>query len=221
MLSENIYYAPASGQVKKAVIMLHGYGSDGNDLISMAPQMALPDTIFYAPNAPNAMPQTAGYKWFDLMDEAANTVYEQSSYVEKLMQNAKVALPDVLDFISHIAQKHQLELNQIFIMGFSQGGLLALMSALIMPQKLAGAIGASAVPLMINSALSLSEVKSKPDVLLTHGTDDDVVPFIGMQETLNTLKNIGCNVQTHIVDGMGHGIDMSSERAMQSFIAAR
>lgn len=221
MLSENIYYAPASGQVKKAVIMLHGYGSDGNDLISMAPQMALPDTIFYAPNAPYAMPQTAGYKWFDLMDEAANTVYDQSSYVEKLMQNAKVALPDVFDFISHIAQKHQLELNQVFVMGFSQGGLLALMSALIMPQKLAGAIGASSVPLMINSALSLSEVKSKPDVLLTHGTDDDVVPFIGMQETLNTLKNIGCNVQTHIVDGMGHGIDMSSERAMQSFIAAR
>ena len=154
------------------------------------------------------------------MDEAANTVYEQSSYVEKLMQNAKATLPDVLDFIQHIAQKHQLELNRIFIMGFSQGGLLALMSALIMPQKLAGAIGASAVPLMINSALSLSEVKSKPDVLLTHGTDDDVVPFIGMQETLNTLKNIGCNVQTHIVDGMGHGIDQSSERAMQSFIAA-
>ena len=71
---------------------------------------------------------------------------------------------------------------------------------------------------MINNALPLEKIKVKPSVLLTHGTDDDVVPFMAMQLTQNTLKNIGSTVETHVVPGMGHNIDQSCIMAMINFI---
>ncbi len=221
MLSDTIFYAPADGQsIQKAVIMLHGYGADGNDLISMAPYMAkdLPNTVFYAPNAPTQ--QGAGYKWFNIDELAADTVFEHFDYLQRLMERAKPVLPSIFDFIQKVANKYNLKPEQVVLMGFSQGGLLALMSGLLYAPSLGGIIGCSAVPLTINDSLSLNDVKSKPPVLLTHGTDDDVVPFIGMQISQSTLKNIGCQVQTHTVDGMGHNIDASSMDAMIKFIAS-
>ena len=112
----------------------------------------------------------------------------------------------------------QLKREQVVLMGFSQGGLIALMCGLLFAQQLAGVIGCSAVPVMMNENLLPKDIKSKPPVLLTHGTDDDVVPFAAMQMTQNTLKNIGSMVQTHVVPGMGHNIDTSCVMAMINFI---
>lgn len=219
MLSDSIFYtSPDATDVQKAVIMLHGYSSNGYDLIGLAPYLAKShlNTIFYAPNAP--VETEVGYKWFDLDEYAADTVYERFDYLNVLMKRAKPVLPNIFDFIQFIAQKHKLASNQITLMGFSQGGLLALMSGLLYKNKLSGVIGCSSVPVAINEALTLDEVKNTPAVLLTHGSDDDVVPYIGMQITQNTLKNIGCDVQTHVVYGMGHEIDESSIEKINEFL---
>ena len=219
MLSDSIFYTPSKmTDIQRAVIMLHGYGSNGNDLISIAPHMAkfLPNTAFYAPDAPfNAFD---GYKWFDLDDYVAATIYEQFDYLKILMKRAKPVLPTIFDFIDYIAQKHKLDANQITLMGFSQGGLVALMSGLLYKDKLSGIVGCSSIPVSINEALDLNEVKNKPNVLLTHGADDDIVPNIAMQISQNTLKNIGCDVQTHVVFGMGHEIDNSCVDKITDFI---
>ena len=219
MLSDSIFYKPAEAKnIQKAIIMLHGYGSSGNDMISMAPYMAkgLPDTIFYAPNAPNEIMD--GYKWFDLDEFAASSVYEQFDYLERLMKRARPVLPMIFDLIRAVSQKNKLNADEIFLMGFSQGGLMALMTGLLYKDKLAGIIGNSAVPIAINSTLTLEEVKNKPPVLLTHGYADDVVPYMGMQVSQNTLKNIGCKVETHSVNGMGHGIDETSIDKVIQFV---
>ena len=219
MLSDSISYTSSNqDDIQRAVIMFHGYGSDGKDLISLAPSMAkkVPNAVFYSPNAPIEMEY--GYKWFDLDEFAAVTVFEQFDYLEKLMERARPLLPTIFDFIQQIEQKHNLKSNQVTLMGFSQGGLLALMSGLLYKDCLSGVIGASAVPITINKAMSLDEVKNKPPVLLTHGRADDVVPFVGMQISQNTLKNIGCAVQTHAVDGMGHQIDDGCMNSIVSFI---
>ena len=86
MLSDTIFYAPDSGQVRQAMIMFHGYGSNGDDLISFAPNLAekMPDTIFYSPNAPDVL-TADGYKWYDIDEMASPSVYERFDYVEKLM----------------------------------------------------------------------------------------------------------------------------------------
>ena len=219
MLSDTIFYAPKqTTDIQNAVIMFHGYGSRGNDLISLAPYMAktLSNTVFYAPNAPFEF--ESGYKWFDLDEYAAATIYEQFDYLQKLMNKAKTVLSTTAEFIKFVMQKHNLQSNQISLMGFSQGGLMALMSGILHRECLSGVIGCSAIPIAINNALSLNEIKSKPAILLTHGTADDIVPFIGVQVSQNTLKNIGCTVQTHIVPGMGHEIDDSCIDTMTKFI---
>ncbi|MBP5534272.1 MAG: hypothetical protein J6Y03_02050 [Alphaproteobacteria bacterium] len=220
MLSDSIFYIPPKTEnIQKAIIMLHGYSSNGNDLISMAPYMAksLPNTVFYAPNAPLEVQEDV-YKWFDLEDYIFGTIYERFDYLNTLMERAKPILPMVFNFIQFIAQKHKLNSNKIALMGFSQGGLMALMSGLLYEDNLLGIIGSSAIPVAINDVLKINEIKNKPNVLLTHGTADDVVPYLGMQINQNTLKDIGCEVQTHVVSGMGHEIDNSCVNKMIEFI---
>ena len=220
MLSDTIFYAPTSGQVKQAMIMFHGYGSNGEDLISLAPEMEtkIPDTIFYSPNAPDVL-TADGYKWYDIDELASGDVYEHFEYIQKLMASAKEAASGATDFMRYIEYKHSLSQNDIILMGFSQGALMALIMGLTCAPAVKGIIACSSIPLTINESLSLDDVKSTPPVLLTHGTADDVVPYVGMQITENTLKNIGCKTTTHIVKGMGHAIDFSCEKAMIDFVS--
>ena len=110
MLSDSISYTSSNqDDIQRAVIMFHGYGSDGKDLISLAPSMAkkVPNAVFYSPNAPIEMEY--GYKWFDLDEFAAVTVFEQFDYLEKLMERARPLLPTIFDFIQQIEQKHNLK----------------------------------------------------------------------------------------------------------------
>ena len=221
MLSDSIcYIPPQKDNIQKAVIMLHGFGSNGYDLISMAPFISkdLPNTVFYSPDANIPMPETGGFRWFDLEENASTDFFTHFDYVQTLMERAKKSVPLVNEFINHICQKHSLDAEQIILMGFSQGGLMALMAGLTNPGKLGGIIACSAIPVMINNALELNDIKNKPNVLLTHGTDDDIVPFIGMQISLNTLSNIDCAIQSHTVPGMGHSIDESCIEKIISFI---
>lgn len=219
MLSDTIFYAPDSGQIHTAVLMLHGYGSNGDDLIGLAPALskALPDTIFYAPNAPDVL-TADGYKWYDLDEMAAESIYEHFDYLEKLTQRAKAAVSGVVDFMRYIEYKHSIRQEDVILMGFSQGGLLALMMGLSSLPSVKGMIACSAIPLCLNKFFTPSDVLSHPPVLLTHGTADDVVPFVGMEMTKNTLSNVGCVVQMHSVKGMGHSIDLSCEQAIIDFI---
>ena len=213
-------FFPRSSDVpfKSAVIMLHGYGSDGNDLLSMAPFLSesLKDTLFYAPDGPKKADD--GFKWFDLDMEEAPTVMERFMYIERLMQKAQKVVPNVQDFISDIQEKYKIPADKIVLLGFSQGGLLALMSGLTFNQKIAGIVACSSVPLAINAAMPIEKVISKPPVLLTHGLADDMVPFVGEQVTENTLKNIDVPVETHTVAGMGHTIDDSCLSAIKAFL---
>ena len=104
MLSDTICYMPKNQKIEKAIIMLHGFGSDGNDLISMAPFMAqyLPNTCFYAPNAPFLMDKTAGFKWFDIETDASESVFSHSDYIQILMNRANESIDLVYNFIDNI-----------------------------------------------------------------------------------------------------------------------
>ena len=211
MLSDEICYPVKVKSVERAIIMLHGFGSNGEDLISLAPLMQkdLPNTIFYAPNAPYKLDYPNSFKWFDIETDASAGVFSHFDYIQRLMQRAKEVLPSLDEFIERICQKHTLKKENVSLMGFSQGGLLALMQGLLSYPTFSGIIACSSVPIEINNELSLDDIKSKPPILLTHGTADDIVPFTAFQITQNTLTNIGADVKTHIVPGMGHSLDPS------------
>ena len=116
---------------KQAVILCHGYGGDGKDISSLAIswQRFLPDAIFLCPNAPEVCAiNPSGFQWFDLTTENKEIILEKSLVAEN-----KLDL-----FIDQVLDNFKLELNNLALVGFSQGCMISLQVA-IKRQKRIGA----------------------------------------------------------------------------------
>ena len=185
--------APKSGTVKRLVILLHGLGSDGNDLIGLAPLLkdALPDTHFVSPNAPFPSDMAPyGYQWFSL----------QNRNPAVMLTGVQAAEPIVNAFIDAQRDRFKLEDKDIALVGFSQGTMTSLHVAPRRAKALAGVVGFS-------GALIAVESISKPPICLIHGEQDDVVPFAAMAHAEKALRAAGISVETHARPYLPHSID--------------
>ena len=124
--------APRSGAApKQIVVLLHGYGADGGDLIGLGHHwgQALPDTLFVAPNAP--MPCAGnpfGFEWFPLaVDRIAGRI-----------EGARNAAPMITEFLDDLWAQTGLTAADTFLTGFSQGAMMALHVGTALPHKLKG-----------------------------------------------------------------------------------
>ncbi len=190
---------PASGGKPDAlIILLHGYGSNGADLISLAPHWrgALPDTLFVAPNAPERCSGApGGFQWWGLSDFSRPA----------LAAGARRALPALDAFIDRQLADHGLAEDRVVLVGFSQGTMMALHGGPRRERQLAGILGYSGM--LADVAGLAGEVKTKPPVLLVHGSADQVVPVAATHEAKNELHRLGFDVATHISPGLGHSVD--------------
>jgi len=189
---------PASGgPAKQLVILCHGVGADGNDLIGLAPYFArvLPDAKFMAPNAPYQFDMAPfGYQWFSIMDPDADR-----------LPGVLSAAPILEAFIDAQLAAHGLNESELALVGFSQGTMMSLHVGLRREKQLAGIAGYSGR--LIASHLLADEIKSKPPILLMHGDADDVVPFESLAEAVTALEGAGLTVQHESRPGLGHGLD--------------
>lgn len=201
---------PASGpKPKQLVILLHGVGSDGNDLIGLAPyfQKTLPDALFASPNAPYAFDMAAvGYQWFSLAD---------SSEAARL-DGVIGAAPILGRFIDDMLSEAGLSEDKLVLIGFSQGTMMALYVGLRRKAPLAGIIGYSGM--LVAPELLPGEIKSRPPVLLTHGDADPVLPVQALPAAVAGLEAAGVSVEHHVRPGMPHGIDEDCIRLGQDFL---
>lgn len=192
---------------RNGVILCHGYGSDGADMAGLFPALraALPETAFFAPNAPI---QTApdSYEWFSL-DDYTGPDRLSVSYAETLVGRCHQPAEELRAYLNEIKQRYAFAESQLVLGGFSQGGLMAAYTALTHPTPVAGVIGFSAVPIVFGHQLPLEYVSSTMPVLLTHGGQDDVIPTIGMTLNETQLRRAGCSVQTCISPDLPHAID--------------
>ena len=200
----------AGGAARSMVVLLHGYGSNGEDLIGLAPywREALPHTVFLAPNAPQPCPGApGGYQWWALTDlsrggraagvrQAAAAV---NAYLEA--QLARYGLPD----------------EKLALVGFSQGTMMALHVGPRRARTLAGIVGYSGM-LADPDALA-AEVRTRPPILLVHGEADPMVPFTAMAQAGTTLSALGFEIATHASPGLGHSIDAAGLNLGQQFLA--
>lgn len=198
---------PASGHVKRLVIFLHGYGADGNDLISLAELLDLPDTQFLSPHAPFPCEMSPyGRQWFSLMDRSPETMHA----------GARAAAPLLDAYLDAQLTRFALEPSHVALVGFSQGAMMSLYAAPRRAETIGGIVGISGA--LVGAESLAAEAKSKPPICLIHGDADDVVPFAAMAQAEKALRAYGCQVESHARARLGHGIDEAGLAITSAFL---
>jgi phospholipase/carboxylesterase len=190
---------PASGgKARQLVILLHGVGADGNDLIGLAPAFAriLPEAAFVSPNAPYRFDMAPhGYQWFSI------GVQDAALRLAQIRQTAQI----LNAFIDDELARWQLADDRLALVGFSQGTMMSLFVAPRRAKACAGIMGYSGR--LEAPELLASEVVSRPPITLVHGAADELLPARLMDGAAEALRTAGFTVETHLRPGLGHGID--------------
>lgn len=190
--------APRQGAPRQLVVLLHGYGADGNDLIGLAKhwQDLLPEAAFASPHAPERCTMSgAGYQWFPL---SRLDPHETSRGVDG-------AAPSLSEYLDAELKRYNLGPESLALVGFSQGTMMALHMGLRMAKPPAAIVGFSGM--LVAPENLPSYAAGVPPVLLLHGDNDQVIPAAALFMSAGALGRGGLPVQWHLSAGLGHGID--------------
>lgn len=188
----------AGGPARQLVVLLHGVGADGNDLIGLVPHVAsaLPHAAFVAPHAPFPYDMAPyGRQWFSLKDRSP----------ARMLEGCRIAAPILDRFLDLELKKHDLTDAQLALVGFSQGTMMALHAGLRRVSPPAGILGYSGV--IVGAETLARDLRVHPPVMLIHGEEDPVVPFNLHGPTAAALEAHGVPVEAHTRPGLGHSID--------------
>ncbi len=198
------------GKPRRLVILLHGLGADGNDLIGLAPYWArlLPTAEFVSPNAPIPCDMAPyGYQWFSSQDRSP----------EAALAGVRAAAPILDAFIDESLKERGLGEGDLALVGFSQGTMMSLFVGLRRSQPVAGIVGFSGR--LLAPELLADELRSRPRILLVHGTDDPLVPYASLAAAEAALTAAAVPVETVTSVGIGHSIDEEGLRRGGRFLA--
>jgi phospholipase/carboxylesterase len=188
----------SGGKPSRLVILLHGLGADGNDLIGLAPYWArlLPTAEFLSPNAPFPCDMAPhGYQWYSSQDRTP----------EAALAGVRAAAPILDAFIDDALAKRGLDDSALALVGFSQGTVMSLYVGFRRNHPVAGIVGFSGR--LLAPELLANDLRSRPPTLLVHGTDDPLVPYTALAEAETALKGAKIPVETVSSVGIGHSID--------------
>ena len=193
-------WGPASKAApKQLVVLCHGLGADGHDLIDLAPTWghALPDALFVSVDAPFEHELGFGRQWWSVADRTP-----------VVMEAGVRRAAGFLDaFIDAELVRLGLPTEAYALMGFSQGAMTVLFTGLrraIAPRAILAFSGALVAP----DSLA-SELANRAPVLLVHGEADDVVPVQRSRDAEAALRAANVPVEAVYVPRLGHGIDDS------------
>jgi phospholipase/carboxylesterase len=207
--------APRSGSARQLVVLLHGYGADGNDLIELGRtwQHELPEAAFVSPHAPEPCGQApVGRQWFALTFRDPNERWV----------GVRQARPVLERFIDAELARLGLPPSALALVGFSQGTMMALHIGLrrpVAPAAIVGYSGLLVVPPDSDLDAFAAEIAARPPVLLVHGDQDDLIPPQALFQTAQGLAALDVPVEWHMSAGVGHGIDPEGLRHGGEFLA--
>lgn len=204
----------ASGRARSLIVLLHGYGADGADLIGLAEPLAgvLPDTVFLAPDAPEpCRVNPMGRQWFPISWIDGST--------EAAMRAGFLRAADALDlWLTDAIAAEGVTEAETALVGFSQGTMMALHVGPRRAGALAAIVGFSGR--LAEPGPNAAPARTRPPVLLIHGDRDEVIPVQALVETREALAADGFAVQWHLSRGAGHGIAPDGLRAAALFLRA-
>lgn len=199
---------------KYLVVFLHGYGANGINLLDLAYEFraTLPEAHFISPNG--IQPWEGGfpdaYQWFSL--ESGLNGLDLNVMAQEIRNSNKI----LEDFINHQLERFDLKPENLFIIGFSQGAMMALYQGLIQDRKAAGIIAFSG-KLVLPEAIG-QKTLSKPEICLIHGEKDHIVPFANFVDAKKTLEKEQIPFESHAISNLEHSIDMNGVQAAKNFI---
>ena len=197
-----------------AVIWLHGLGADGHDFEPIVPELRLKQAVrFVFPHAP-VQPATINQgmrmrAWYDIFQfgggrEDDKGIRASQTLIEKMIsEEVKKGIPE----------------SKIVLAGFSQGGAIALQTALRYPRPLAGVMALSTyLPLAATLAAERAAANAQVPIFMAHGTYDDVIPIQRAHDSKNVLEKLGQRIEWHDYP-MPHSVCGDEVRDISAFLA--
>jgi phospholipase/carboxylesterase len=201
----------AGGKADSLVVLLHGIGANGDDLIDLAEywRPGLPQTEFISLNAPfpcDFAPDRL--QWFSVADRTPAI----------LLEGARKAASILNPCLDDLLNERSLDADRLALAGFSQGAMMALHVGLRRPRAVAGVVSFSGA--LRGGDVLHAEMTAKPPILLIHGDADDIVPFASMAQAKAILEAEGVPVTALARPGLGHNIDEAGLAAAGAFLRA-
>ncbi len=207
-LNASRWQPPDGSPVRRLVVVCHGVGANGADLIGLAPHWAalLPGTAFAAPDAPEPYDGAPfGRQWWSLRDRDP----------ARMAAGAEAARPLLDAFIDAELARLALPADAYAMAGFSQGAMMALHAGL---RRVAPPVAVLAYSGALVAPERLGERTNSAPVLLVHGESDEVVPPFRSRDAAAALRAAGVPVETIFTPGLGHGIDPAGLAAGARFL---
>ena len=200
---------PENNNIKNAVILLHGYGGDGNDIstLTLNWKRFLPQTVFLCPNGhEKCVINPTGYQWFDLSKDDPSYIIEESIKAEK-----KLNL-----YIKEVKSEYNLKNSNICVSGFSQGCMMSINLGLSNEESFNCIVGFSGK--IINPDDISKRIKSKPKMLLIHGDSDEIVPPKRLLEAKDFLMRHKVDIETKMIKNCDHHIPIEASSIALNYI---
>ena len=197
----NLHYLVQEPKVKHdknpLLLLLHGYGSNEEDLFSFAPELP-DDSYVISVRAPYDL-QPYGHAWYAIHFDA-----DENKFSDNVQ--AKQSVEIIASFIDEILKQYPIDTENVTLIGFSQGAILSYATALTYPEKISKVVALSGyfnqeiLPEIIDTK-AISHLK----FFVSHGSVDQVIPVDWARKAKPALENLGLEVEYQEYP-IGHGV---------------
>lgn len=179
------------------LLLLHGYGSNEEDLFSFATE--LPDEYYIiSARAPYDM-QYGSYAWYAINFDADENKFSDHD-------QARVSRDLIATFIDELVANYPIDASKVSLIGFSQGAILSYAVALSFPEKVKNIVAMSGyLNLEIAKEDYLKNNLTQLNIFASHGTVDQVIPVDWARKTPAILEKLGITI-TYKEYPVGHGV---------------
>lgn len=192
--------------IKNVIICLHGFGDNAANFASIANEINIDNALWLFPQGPRNYPMGVdGAQWFPLFNDPT--------------EERRVSEDSILQILYNVTEQCKLEMNKVFLLGFSQGAAMAVHCGLKSKEKLSGIISLSGFilqPHVIKSSYSGMPIETP--LYVAHGNQDQVIFPATYYEMVDSLKDMGAKKLRSKVYPMGHNICQDELRDIARFI---